>query len=199
LSCLDDDDYAAIPLSLQSNAVAIDAALTADQASFNAYNNSPWIQIISTTVSSAYASLNVDYTLGGQVPGFSAFSGATVNTAFGLSPASLNNVYPAGWWHVGGQATFQATGAVNTFTRRTLGVQLRHVERGISFYDVAIGTCYESNTGGDGISVSGLFFMDGVHTYFPDLIFAHRNTSSTMTVNAGARMWLTYLGSGVTI
>ena len=112
---------------------------------------------------------------------------------------STNAVNPAGFYLVGGYVTYQATGAVNSFTRRTLCIQWQYVANLDSVYDQAIQTSYESNTAGDAMTVQGIFYADGIHKNFPRLLFAHRNTSSTMQVNAGAKMWIQYIGSGVGI
>lgn len=201
LVCLDESEYAATALAMQVDAQAINAIANAQSTSLNTYNNRPWLLSTSTVATTGAQSTN-EFVLGSAFPGLTLSLSPTSGTVVrsGMSSfVTTGAINPAGWYQVGLFASFQATGAVNTFTRRTLCLQWQYFDGGTAVYDQAIETCYESNTGGDGMTVSGCFYADGAHKYFPTALFAHRNSSSTMTVNTGAKMWIVYLGSGVTL
>ena len=107
---------------------------------------------------------------------------------------------PRGWYLAGSTATFQATGAVNVSTTRTMGLTWNYQINGVNQWDQqAAHTIVESNTGGDSGTVAGMFFADGTRNYSLIASFNHHNTSSTMQVNAGARFWVTYIGSGLVV
>lgn len=199
LICLGDEEYAAVALAMQADAQAVTDVTTADIAALDAYNNRPWL-LATSTAAATIGQSTVEPTFDTSFPGLAVISqtSGTVQQS-GLSSFATNAVERAGWYHVGGFATFQATGAVNTFTRRLLAVQWFHAENGINFYEHAIQACYESNTGGDSMTVQGMFHADGAHSYTATLYFAHRNNSSTMQVNVGAKLWITYLGSGLVV
>lgn len=200
LICLDGTDYAAIPLALQSNAAVADAALKAINDSISGYNNRPWAQGVTTGNNTIAA--NVDgFIRGESPPGLWLQQAANTFTSSGLS-GSMNNLVlpPRGWYLAGFTATFQATGAVNVSTTRTLGLTWNYQVNGINQYDQqAAHMVIESNTGGDAGTVAGMFFADGTRNYTLIASFNHRNTSSSMQVNAGARFWVTYLGSGLVV
>lgn len=199
LVCLTDEDYSAVPLAMQADATAVTEATASQSASLTAYNNRPWLLATSTVAVTGAQSLT-EPSYNTSFPGLTVMTqtSGTVQQS-GMASFTSSVPEPAGWYHVGGFATFQATGAVNTFTRRLLAVQWFHIENLTNVYETAIQTCYESNTGGDAMTVQGMFYADGVNSYTATLYFAHRNSSSTMQVNTGAKLWITYLGSGVNI
>jgi hypothetical protein len=201
LLCPDGNEYAALVLAMQEDAQVVTANTTAQANALTTYNNRPWLLATSTSSTTTAQTLSEFTNPNSSLPGSIVPVGPTTGivTRSGLGTfVTTGTPDPQGWYHVGGWATFQATGAVNTFTRRTLAVEWITTVNLVGVYDQAISTCYESNTGGDSLTVEGFFYADGIHQYTPQLVFAHRNSSSTMTVNTGAKMWITYLGSGVT-
>lgn len=201
LVCLGPQEYAAAALAMQVDAQVITAVAAAQSSALTTYNNRPWLVATSTgNIVTAQNVTDPTYTDTG-FPGavvMTLTSGSTVQQSR-LTQFNGSGVPAAGWYHVGGFATFQATGAVNTFTRRILAVQWFHSENLDSIAENVIQNCYESNTGGDAATVQGMFYANGINDYTVTLYFAHRNSSSTMQVNSGAKMWVTYLGSGVVI
>jgi len=204
LICLDGDDYSALPLALQADAKAINSTLSSDQAELDGYNNRPWT-ILTTTATTTIGQNTNEWTgdVASAYPGVSILGNGFTQQNFDLD-ISLFTVHaatdPAGWYMAGGTATFQATGAVTANTRRELVLEWAFGVNGITNYaPYIVNSIYESNTAGDALSVSGVFYADGTRNYFPDLMFNHKNAGSTMTVNAGARYFLAYLGTGLVI
>lgn len=203
LICLGADEYSAITLAERHNAVAIDAAVQASNSALSGYNNRPYVRAsLSANTSSISQSLS-EWVPGSSLPGLNIFDGSFAITRISspgitfASPLNVSSVWRQGWWLVGGWITYQCVGAVTNLSRRTLGVQWRHSVNGVSQYEANLNTSYESNTGTDAMTVQGMFYADGIHSYNADLVFAHRNAGSSMIVNAGARLWMFYLGSGV--
>jgi len=200
LVCLTDKDYAAVALAEQCTSDAVDAALNELGLGLGVYNNRPWALAV-TTASSTVNNTLADFVPGAQPPGgllVSSLAKSVVTS--GLSGLSLMTLPPAGWYHVGATCTFQATGAVNANTRRDLILTWFSIVNGVNQYNQqSAHSFYESNTGGDAGQVTGLFYADGTRDYQVQFIFAHKNTSSTMQVNTGARFWVQYVGTGLVI
>jgi hypothetical protein len=197
--CLTADDYSAVALMMACNRDAVDSSLTVDQTALNGYNNRPWL-LATTTGTSAISSTSLDWVpgtafgIGAVAPGLVALT----TVASGVA-ASLTGSFITGWWNIGGFVSYQPTGAVNNFTRRTAAIQVLHSEQSMNFYDTIVQTSVESNTGTDSMSLDGVFYIDSSFSYAITLNFAHKNTSSTIQINAGGKVWMHYLGSGVTI
>lgn len=199
--CLGDDEYGAVALAMQCNRDAVDAALTADQAALDGYNNRPWLQAVSTSTVTQAQTLT-EWVPGDVFPGFQvmgASGGATSTITSSGMAASLFTQFTTGWWNIGGYASYQPTGAVTNFSRRVLAVQVGRTVLFNNEYETVLQTAYESNTGTDSMTCQGMFFLDSQYTYFVNLMFAHRNSGSTVQINTGARIWMNFLGSGVTI
>lgn len=202
LTCLSGTDFAAIALLMQQNAEVIDGALQANLSSLQEYSNRPWA-IATTTATTTVAQTTGEWPGTGFFSAISLLSNGYSQVGFGIDITSQTispTLHPAGWYMMGGSATFQATGAVTANSRRDLAVEWAFPEGGITQYgEYSISSVYESNTAGDSASVAGMFFADGTRNYFYDLTWSHRNAASTMTANAGARFWIVYFGSGVTV
>lgn len=197
--CLEEGDYAAIPLALQANAALADAALKALDDSIRGYNNRPWAQAI-TTANEIVLNTTTGFIRGQSPPGLNLSFTARTVTTYGLSNLPTMTIPPSGWYLAGFTATFQATGAVTANSMRTLGLTWSYAINGINQWDQqAAHDVVESNTGGDSGTVAGLFFADGQRDYTLVPSFNHRNTGSSMQLNAGARYWVTYLGSGLVV
>jgi hypothetical protein len=202
LSCLDDFDPAAIPLSLQANAEAIDSTLAAIDSTLDGYNNRGWA-VATTTSSYTISQTASDFVDGDGLPGAPGILGSSAFTVqvFGLDTLPFFNspVLPAGWYMAGAFASFQATGAVTANSRRNLGIEWFSTLTGVDQHDYAINMVYESNTAGDSMTVQGLFHADGTTSYNVDAFFWHNNAGSTMQVNSGAKVWVAYAGTGLVI
>lgn len=200
LVCLEATDYAAIALAMQETGQATSDALSSISANLTTYNNRPWASAVTTAAGSVNNNL-ADFVLGTQPPGGLAIhSLAHTTTASGLSGLPTMTLPPAGWYLAGATCTFQPTGAVNAQTRRDLILTWSYTINGFSQWDQqSVHTYYESNTGGDAGSLTGLFFADGQRNYTLAVTLMHKNTGSTVQVNVGARYWVSYLGTGVVI
>lgn len=200
--CLSGSDYGAVALAMKSNRDAVDATLTTEQAALTGYNNRPWLQVTGTaTVTQAQSP--TEWTFGDSWNGFTVLTNNTTGSSTFIASGMTNNLaagnFPTGWWNIGGYCSYQPTGAVTNNTRRLMCIQ---VSRGVQFDNIEetiVQTSFESNTGTDSMTVNGMFFLDNVLTYGVVLGFSHRNTGSTIQVNTGARIWMNYLGSGVTV
>lgn len=200
LTCLDGADYSAIALNLQGNAKTDDSVLTQIQSTLEGYNDYPWFSLISTS-SDTFAQFTSEWTGSGSFPG-SHFINTYTITSFGLGNPTFPQItpaVPAGWWYLGGTCTFQATGAITANSRRDLAIEWDSQPSGILTHEYSVSSVWESNTGGDSLTTVGMFYANGENTFFPDLVFNHKNAASTMTVNSGARLWGFYMGTGVTV
>lgn len=200
LICLTDKDYAAVALAEQCSTAQVDASLLTLNTGLTAYNNRPWATAV-TTASGTSNNTLADFVLGTQPSGgVSIHSLAHSTAASGLSGLPTMTLPPAGWYLAGATCTFQATGAVNANTRRDLILTWAYAVNGINQWNQqSVHSVYESNTGGDADTVTGMFFADGLRNYTLQATFIHKNTSSTMQVNTGARYWVQYLGTGLVI
>lgn len=197
LICPDPNDYSAIPLAEQSSAAAIDTTLNSFNTSLTAYNNSPWA-IAVTTTSSTVSNTIADFVLHTQpTGGLSVHALAHTTTASGLSGLPTMTLPPAGWYLAGATLNFQSTGVANANTRRDIILTWSYSISGTSQWDQqSAHSYYESGVTPDSGSVTGLFYADGLRNYTLSVVFVHKNTSSTMQVNTGARYWVQYLGTG---
>jgi hypothetical protein len=200
LICLTGKDYAAVALAEQCSAAQADSSLLTLNTGLTAYNNRPWATAVTTASATSNNTLN-DFVLGTQPSGGVAVSSlAHSTTAFGLSGLPTMTVPPAGWYLAGATCTFQTTGAVSANTRRDLILTWSYAVNGINQWDQqSVHSTYESNTGADAATVTGMFFADGLRNYLLLVNFVHKNTASTMQVNTGARYWVQYLGTGLVI
>lgn len=200
LTCLDGSDVAAVSLLLQSNAATIDSSLDAIADSLNAYNTRSWA-VTTTNAAVTGSSTSNELVSGSFPPGFSLLAGSLSTQSFGMDspPNFLAPILPTGWYLTGGIATFQATGAVTANSRRDLILYWTKTVSGQTVFEYSLNTVYESNTGGDALTVTGKFFADGISRYSLNLNFAHNNTGSTMQVNAGTKCWIAYIGTGVVV
>lgn len=201
LICLDGSDPAAIALIMQTDAETIDDTLTQVSDALTGYNNRGWA-LATTTSSYTLGQTAFDFVDGQGLPGAPGLLGSSSESiqSFGISaPPFFSPALPAGWYLAGAYASFQATGAVTANSRRNLGLAWFSSTVGTDAYEYAINMVYESNTAGDAMTVTGMFYADGVTEYQLDGFFWHNNAASTMQVNAGAKVWIAAAGSGVVI
>jgi hypothetical protein len=182
LGCLDDSDYGAVALAMQCNAVAINDALVATQASLAAYGNRFIRRFVSTSPSTSGANS------GQLLPDGTA--------ATNVMSANLS-ILPQGWYSAAASLSYQATGAVTVGSyRRSLimvNSSIAVIPPGL-FQSITV----ESNTGAaDSTTVNGWFYSNGVQATTLQLMFGHGNTGSSMTVPVGAVMTIRFMSSGL--
>lgn len=198
LSCLTDEDPAAIALYLQSMALAIDAQLTAQEAEFNEFLDHPTalattnaIQTgvangITTLVSGNYVLTYANYVPEDWPPNFASL--ATGSLAF------PNDV--TGWYHIGAYIPMTASGAITALSQRqaTL-VVTSYVTSDLLFGIQSFSTKrFDSSTGGEHLMVGSTVFVEAGSRTFLSASVLHANAASTVNIPAGATIWLHYLG-----
>lgn len=197
LQCLDDSDPAAVALYMQAEALAIDALLDGISDSFDSTFLRPAFAGNTTIVNGPIAS-------GGEAQ-FSLNGWALTSSNFAPAPTSTTGfqftVPRTGWWEAGFYMNAQASGAVTVNSRRTA---FNRVYRVTSTGNVLIGEgiwrTYDTNTGGEFLVVSGTTFFATAATVVRILPqWSHTNAASTVQVNAGAKLWCFYVGTGVEI
>lgn len=206
LSCPEGEDYAAVALNMQANASALNSALAAQAAQLDTYNNRPWFIWTSTAVVPVASNVNV---LDFDTPTAGLFNGSTVlstTTTLGAPTVSSFGVDPVtgflkvGWWLAGGYASYVASGAVTANSRRILGIQLASFQNNHFVYSSAVEASYESNTGGDAMTVMKKYYVNSsTIATRAALLFKHSNTGSNMNISVGAKLWMVYLGSGLNV
>lgn len=187
LSCLDDDSYAAVALSMQANAQAIDAALVASRASYTAYGNRFARKYVSTSASA----------------GNGANSGVVLpdGTAAAILFSPTIGILPAGWYSASASLTYQEDGAVTALSyRRSIIWVNPFTSVGASLFPPeffqAI-TAATNTASADSMNVNGWFYSDGVSYTSIAVMFGHGNTASTMTIAAGAVLTVRFLATGL--
>lgn len=201
--CLGPEEYGAVALAMQHNRNAVDAALAGNLAAFDSYNNRPWFTVTST-VAVSQVQTPTEWTPFTSWNGWTVVqnttTGATINASAEMAAARFNvGAFRTGWWSIGGYVSYQPTGAVTNNTRRLMCIQLNHSVQSVQVYDTIINTSFESNTGTDSMTVNDIFYLDNQFSYGVTLGFAHRNSGSSVQANVGAKIWATYLGSGVSV
>lgn len=203
LICLDGDDYGAVALAMQEDAIRLDETLTEINTSINGYRNRTWWNAVNTS------SITINNASGFEMPeGFigedSPNSGSWSITANGTAATSAFKILPTGWYHMG--ATVNWTVATpNNNTRRTLLLWNTLFVNGQGSDTVTYDRLYlrntgEQSTGGGSMHVSGFFHSDGVTPQYIVSGLSHLNTSSDLVVAAGNwRTWFTFMGSGLVI
>lgn len=175
LSCLDDTSYAAVALSMQANAQAINDTLVADQAAFTAYGNRYVRKFVSTSAASGIGANS-----GIVLPDGTAAT-ATLTQSFGA--------LPAGWYAASANITYQEDGAVTALSYRrsiiwTNAFNLTGTTVFPPQFFQAI-TAASNTASADSMNVNGWFYSSGVTFTTISVLFGHGNTGSTMTVPAG--------------
>lgn len=182
LSCLDDSNYAAIALSMQANALAINAAIKTDQAAMTAYGNRYVRRFVSTSVASGGAN-----------------SGTTLPDGTGAIQVVLGNlgVLPQGWYAASGSQTYQEAGAVTAGSYRR---SVLLINQGLTQFPPTLfqATTSATNTASaDSMTVNGWFYSDAITLTQVRLMFGHGNTGSSMNVAIGAVLTVRFLSTGL--
>jgi hypothetical protein len=175
LSCLDDASYAAVALSMQANAQAINDTLVADRAAYTAYGNRYARKFVSTSAS----------------PGSGANSGVGLpdGTAAQSTLTAFLGVLPAGWYTASASITYQEDGAVTalSYRRSIIWTNAFNLSGTTTFppqFFQAI-TAASNTASADSMNVNGWFYSNGIAFTDIAVLFGHGNTASTMTVPAG--------------
>lgn len=175
LSCLDDSSYAAVALSMQANAEAIDDALTASRAAYTAYGNRFVRRFVMTN-----ANVNNGANSGTVLPDGTAASTLITPTL---------GVLPAGWYAASASVTYQEDGAVTALSyRRTLIWTNPFTFGPFTVFPPQLfqATTAASNTASaDSMNVNGWFQANGTDSVSIGVFFGHGNLASTMSLPAG--------------
>lgn len=208
LTCLDENDYAAVALSMQCNADAIDAALTGIDASLDAYIGRWWWS--ATNISALNVSFNSGTVLPEGLVGADLFTdgGALLVQANGFAatssfPSTFD--WPDGIYLVGSSIKWTVATPNNDTPRTLMVAQVNRLNGAATFSSsstvVYMSTEYEhSAAGNDGsVTVGGMFQVGPTMSRFA-ACFSHGNSGSVLVIPAGAwRLWFIRLGSGLVV
>lgn len=197
LVCLDGDDYAAIALAMQKDALATDAALDAVSDAFDTNYLRPVVLAATTGISGPNSTLGeIQFNLATLAIGYFNFTPAPT----AASANSIRMTAPrTGWYSYGAFMNMAATGAVTAFSRRTIFVTASRIISGIAttLSQIRSGTV-DTNTAGEFLIASGgTFYATAGTTVDVKPTWSHANAASTVQVNAGAKVWIHWTGSGV--
>ncbi len=183
LTCLGEDDYAAVALSIQRNAEAINDALGDLAGQLTGYGNRFVFKQVDAN--SHTISANSGNTLPDGTPAGALFSGN-----FG--------VLPLGWYGADSSMTYAPTGAASTSSYRRGVMLINPTSSEISNIPPRFFQSVTSETGvaPDSLTVNGWWYSDGVTATRIGLYFGHGNVASTMLVSAGTTLTVRYLSSG---
>lgn len=187
LICLDDGDYAALPLMFQNNRGVINAALTSQATLLAGYANATIYRLV---LSSNQTGLGANSGI--------TFPDGTACTQI-LSMSSFSNPFKKGWWEMNTSMSFQEAGAVtNPSYRRTVAwayiTSQQTSDSRFLYEQIQVDTNTASQDCGN---VTGWFYSDGVNQMTVSCLFGHGNLASNMTVFAGAVLNVRFLGSGL--
>lgn len=202
LTCLGEEEYAAVALYMQATAKTVEDNLTAQQAAFDAYRNRTSI-LFTSTISSSYAAGSVVGGVvmpDGRLAGVTTMTGATVSgggaTVLSVSSVITMTVPRSGWYDFGGYCNVIAAGAITANSERLIYTQVRQTPEPaggnplVSFRERTI----ETNTGGEFLNVSGLVFLLADRNFTVAQYVTHENLASNVVTQAGAKIWLAYMG-----
>jgi hypothetical protein len=199
LLCPSEEEYAALALIMQHDALAVEAALEGISGSFDSFLLRPVVLAVTTGISGPAS------TLGENVFDTTFWSIASSNFTPAPTTAATSGIRVplprTGWYNFGGFGNLVATGAVTANSRRTLyaSATLNSVGSTTVLSQVVWRTV-DTNTGGEFLVVSGgSFYGVAGATVDLKLQWSHANAASTVQVNAGAKLWCHYAGSGVEI
>lgn len=182
LTCLDDGSYAAVALSMQSNANAIDDALADIQADLVGYGDKYVRKLTSSSTSTSGANSGISLPDG---------------TAADLIIQQNLGILPQGWYEAAGSMSFQATGAVTALTYRRGIITVNGGSQAVPPTMFQVVNSETNTAAADSMTVNAWFNADGETAIFLALWFGHGNTGSTMTVAAGAVLTVRYMASGL--
>lgn len=199
LLCPGPEEYAAIALLMQHDALAIEAALDSISDAFDTTLLRPVVLATTTAI-------NGPNSTSGEIV-FNMTSWSVTYTNFvpvptTAAPSGIRITIPrTGWYKYGAFANMVATGAVTAFSRRTLFASATQNTVGSSVVlSQIVWRTVDTNTAGEFLVASGgSFYARAGATIDVQAQWSHANAASTVQVNAGARIWCHYAGSGVEI
>ena len=202
LSCLTDEDSAAIALYMQSMALAIDTQLATQLAEFNGFLANPTALATTTTTQTGIAN-GIFTGIGSAGAGDYTLTFANYTPVDWLpSLATFANgdlAFPddrSGWYHIGCYVPMTASGAITALSFR----QAFLTASSYVTSDLLVGTQeystirFDSSTAGEHLMVQGTVFVESGSKTFLSASVLHANAASTVNVPAGATIWLHYLG-----
>jgi len=197
LTCLSDEDYAAIALYMQAQSNTIDSVLDAISDSFDTTALRPGFTGATNIVNGPVASgSETIFGLNGWVLSYSNFTPAPTSTV-----GFQFTVPKTGFYDHGCYINAQASGAVTVNSRRTLYSRaFRVTGTGNVLLSQAIWRTVDTNTGGEFLVACGSSFYATAGTTIVILPgWSHANAASNVQVNAGAKIWCWFTGSGVEV
>jgi hypothetical protein len=199
LVCLDGEDYAALALALQADALAVEASLSSVQAAFTRFRQRPTVLATTTAGIVAVAS-------GGETPsrvGTWAVSYSNFTPVPTVVPFSgVRITIPAtGLYSYGGYINLVASGAVTALSRRTVYANASRVVSGVTtLLSQVVWRTVDTGTGGEFLTVTGGSFYATVGTVVDvQVLESHGNLASGINCPAGSRLWCHFIGSNVEI
>lgn len=200
LVCLGEEDYSAIALAMQADALAVDAALDGISGSLDSYLSRPYLQMITTTGNGPLSS-------GGEQQ-FSIGSWSVVSGNIPIGSGTLlGNIAGAmpmpetGWYEYGCYVNLVAAGALTAFSRRTLTASAysRPGSAAVQLSQIVWRTAETSTAGEFLVASGGSFYATAGQTIEVTATWSHTNAASNVSSIVGAKAWIHFIGSGIEI
>ena len=202
LSCPSPTDYAAFALSMKCNAEAVDASLSDQGNAVGTFLGRPWQQAVNTSAMTIF-----DDASGGTIGPFNRV-GSTIGS--GSLTFTDNQIPPfvtlaSGIYLMGTSINWTlVTPTANSYRELSVfGVATIDGENNINstFVDYVSAIDFQGDGGNNGaLNVWGYLDTRGLNVTNINAFFTHSNAASTINVAAGQwRMWVMYMGSGLTI
>jgi hypothetical protein len=199
LLCLGEEEFAAIALAIQADAIAVDTALDSISDSLDTRYVRPYLQMVTTTGNGPLSSG------GEQQFSIGIWSVAAGNIPI-VSGTLLGNIAPmtmprTGWYEYGCFVNLVAAGALTAFSRRTLTVSAYSRPASVAILQSQIvWRTAETSTAGEYLTASGGTFY-ATAGQFIELVgtWSHTNLASNVSSIVGAKAWVHWIGSGIEI
>lgn len=190
LACPGPEDYAALALYMQDQAIAIDTALDSISDSFDSARLRPGV--LATSNANVAVASGVTGNFGATTVQYNNFP-----VVFGVSFITPR----AGWWQYGANVNMVATGAVTANSVRRLTVSAVVATGGPSVtVSSTSDQSFETNTAGEWLACSaGTFYLPAGRTVTISPTTLHANAASTVNNMAGARVWCFFISPGIEI
>jgi len=202
LVCLDDEDYAAIALAMQTDALATDASLTSINNSFNTINSYPYAFFTTTAGSTVSSGGEQQFAQGAwSVTASRGFPIVSILTPLIGSVATVQAT-TTGWYEYGNYLNLTLAGAATAFSRREIFASVYSLSgaTAVRLDEIRWRTVENSVAGGEFLIASGgSFYATAGTTILPVARWSHANLASQVTSQPGALFWITYVGTGIEI
>lgn len=198
LTCLTDNDYAAVALHMQDQARTLDAALAGISNELTAYNNRMSF-VVTSTVTSSFPALGGQIMPDGREANNVSFAGGTF-LGGGASLIAGGNILfippESGWYDIGGYVNVVAAGAITANSERVLYLLTVQTQANVlqPTQNVYKYRTTETNTGGEFLETSALIYAEAGRSLSLQLLVSHQNLASNLNLNAGAKIWATFMG-----